>query len=279
MSDKSRIEWTDATWNPTTGCTKVSQGCKHCYAERFAHRQGYDFSKVELHPERLEMPLRWKRPRRIFVDSMSDLFHEEVGFDFIDRVMNIMVRCPQHVFMILTKRPMRMFQYWDQWRFFKREMVSLGENIWLGVSVEDQMTADKRIPWLLETPAAVRFVSYEPALEKIDILADRISPTMRSENKIDWVICGGESGPGARPMHPDWARSIRDQCQAAGVPFFFKQWGEWVSVDQAHMVMRTGQSIRFADMDSRILFKTGKKKAGRLLDGREWNEMPDQKNK
>ena len=141
------------------------------------------------------------------------------------------------------------------------------------------MTADKRIPWLLETPAAVRFVSYEPALEKIDILADRISPTMRSENKIDWVICGGESGPGARPMHPDWARSIRDQCQAAGVPFFFKQWGEWVSVDQAHMVMRTGQSIRFADMDSRILFKTGKKKAGRLLDGREWNEMPKQKDK
>src|SRR3972149_7000713 len=149
MSDKSRIEGTYATWNPTTGCTKVSQGCKHCYAERFAQREGYDFSKVELHPERLEMPLRWKRPRRIFVDSMSDLFHEEVGFDFIDRVMNIMVRCPQHVFMILTKRPMRMFQYWDQWRFFKREMVSLGENIWLGVGVEDQMTAGKRIPGLL----------------------------------------------------------------------------------------------------------------------------------
>ncbi len=223
----TKIEWADEVWNPLTGCTKVSQGCKHCYAERFAKRQGYDFSQVELHPERLEIPLHWKRPRRIFVNSMSDLFHEKVPDRFIDQIWIVMARADEHIFQVLTKRPERMMKYCLD--YYPPNWVY--ENIWLGVSVEDQATADERIPWLLKTPAAVRFVSYEPVLGPVDLRRPAgyspagNSPWGASLQGLDWVICGGESGPGARPMDPDWARSARDQCQAAGVAFFMKQMG------------------------------------------------------
>ena len=249
MGDKSKIEWTDATWNPVSGCTKVSAGCKNCYAERWFPRvYNRPFNDVKMHPERLEQPLRWKRPRRIFVNSMSDLFHESVPLDFIDRVFASMAISKQHIFQVLTKRPDRMLSYIQSIRisaeddfqgFDERFTTALKplntnifddaniisdltgplRNVWLGVSVENQKTADERIPLLLEIPAAVRFLSCEPLLEKIDIndCACRIE-------WIDWVIVGGESGPNFRPMDPDWVRNIRDQCEDAGVPFFFKQW-------------------------------------------------------
>jgi protein gp37 len=262
MGDRSGIEWTDATWNPTSGCTKVSQGCKHCYAERVFPRayakSGRAFTDVAQHPDRLGQPLRWQRPRRIFVDSMSDLFHEAIPFDYIDSVFGVMALARQHTFQVLTKRPARMLEWFNQARsrpaivecacsamleatgilerrpFDRDEAMALAgqgwplPNVWLGVSVEDQATADERIPLLLATPATVRFLSMEPLLGPVDVfpyIRKTIGDPLSSP--LDWVIVGGESGPKARPMHPDWARSLRDQCAAAGVPFFFKQWGEW----------------------------------------------------
>ena len=232
----TRIEWTDEIWNPVTGCSHVSEGCRNCYAERLALRklQPYDTglpwtkqnaeANVKLHPERLEIPLRWKRPRRVFVNSMSDLFHEHVPVEFVDCVFKSMAFCLHHTFQVLTKRPERMCVY------AKGGVERAGlvrswplPNVHLGVSVENQETVGKRIPLLLETPAAVRFVSAEPLLGLIDL-----SPHIKAGAGIDQVIVGGESGPGARPMHPQWARSIRDQCIEMGVAFFFKQWGEWV---------------------------------------------------
>lgn len=259
----TKIEWTDEVWNPVTGCSKVSEGCKNCYAERFSHRFGWTkkpwtvgnaSENVKVHPGRLEQPLQWRKPRKIFVNSMSDLFHEQVPFEFIDKVFSIMALVPQHTFQILTKRPERMKEYIahraaKEFSHLKHIKWPL-PNVWLGVSVENQKAADERIPLLLDTPAAVRFLSCEPLLGPVDL--ERPVPGSRPVNGVyppwmihllDWVIVGGESGPGARPMHPDWVRSLRDQCQQAGVPFFFKQWG-------------------------------GKKKAGRLLDGEEWNELP-----
>jgi len=230
---KSLIEWTDETWNPITGCTKVSTGCKHCYAERLWQRlsaknmpyEGRPFTDVQCHPERLSQPLHWKKPRRVFVNSMSDLFHESVRDDFIISVLMVIETAKQHTFQVLTKRPERMRDF-----FCGESGAGLNvppiKNLWLGVSVENQETADERIPLLLQTPAAVRFVSAEPLLSPINMvwvshgLLDK-----RYYNILDWVIVGGESGPSARPMNPDWARSIRDQCQAAGVPFFMKQMG------------------------------------------------------
>lgn len=250
----SKIEWTDETWNPVTGCTKVSQGCKHCYAERMATRlagrAGYPVAPhqfdVTLHPERLGDPLRWKKPRRIFVNSMSDLFHRDVPFDFIQRVFFVMAHAPDHTFQILTKRPeiMHEFMGWVASLYVKLP------NVWLGVSVEDQKAADERIPWLLKTPATIRFVSYEPALGLVDFsyyvnkrIINLTTDIIAISNTLDWIIAGGETGPGARPARPDWFRLVRDQCQAAGVPFFFKQVGGY-----GH---------------------------NRLLDGREWNEYPE----
>jgi len=238
LSDKSSIEWTDATWNPVTGCTKVSPGCKHCYAEVFAERfrgvrghpyeQGFD---LKLWPERLEAPLRWKAPRMIFVNSMSDLFHERVPDEFIESVFETMVRARQHTFQVLTKRATRLAEWHsehpDLWE---------APNVWLGVSVEDRRYGVPRIDLLRSVQAAVRFLSVEPLLEDVGTL---------DLAGIDWVIVGGESGRGARPMRPEWARSVRDQCRAARVPFFFKQWGGiW------------------------------KKRAGRVLDGRTWDQLP-----
>ena len=227
MSDKTGIQWTDATWNPVSGCSKVSSGCKNCYAERDWARLsknpkspyfGRVFTDVRCHPERLDQPLRWKRPRRIFVNSMSDLFHEDVPFEFIAKVFDVMERCPQHSFQVLTKRADRMADF----------VANIGGGraapAWLGVSVENQAAADERIPILLQTPAAVRFVSVEPMLDAV-----RLDPawlrTYRGSSTLNWVIVGGESGPHARACNVEWIRSIVAQCQAAAVPCFVKQVG------------------------------------------------------
>lgn len=252
MADRSSIEWTDATWNPVWGCTKVSPGCDHCYAEAITNRFGGPgaFEKVVLHPERLEKPLHWRKPRRVFVNSMSDLFHADVPNDFLVRVFAVMGVAAQHTFQVLTKRPGRMQHWLSQpafWRAVERVSCGLGRdlpdayatggftslpNVWLGVSVEDQERADKRIPVLLDTPAAVHFISCEPLLGPVDLYQSVVAPLQRFHDEpnaeggpIAWVIVGGESGPKARPMDVTWARSLRDQCRAAGVPVFVKQFG------------------------------------------------------
>ena len=231
---ESSIEWTDMTWNPVTGCTKVSPGCLNCYAERMAnrlkamgahrYRNGFD---VTLHEDALEIPLSWSKPRLVFVNSMSDLFHEKVPDEFIRRVFETMNRCPQHTFQVLTKRSARL--HWAA------RALSWTQNIWMGVSVEDGRMSF-RVRDLQAVPAAIRFLSCEPLIGPISKLP---------LDGVNWVIVGGESGPGARPMRPEWARDIRRQCRAAGVPFFFKQWGGF-----------------------------NKKAAGRMLDGRIYDEMP-----
>jgi protein gp37 len=312
---KSKIEWTDRVWNPVTGCTKVSQGCKHCYAETMAERfwatqyppvktgkiiddyhpdtgpasgeeeRPRKFTDVLVHPERLDQPSRWRKPARVFVNSMSDLFHEDVPSAFIQNVFEIMREAKQHTFQILTKRPERMLKEVRVISVYGTIRYPI-PNVWLGVSVENQATADERIPLLLQTPAAVRFVSCEPLLEEVDLLSSIFRPgiwelaggTLHSAIQLrglDWVIVGGESGPNARPMHPDWARSLRDQCQASGVPFFFKQWGEWseVRTTKQEIVERKSKEVR-SRADGSLFFRVGKRSAGRLLDGREWNEYP-----
>jgi len=286
MMAKTSIEWATDSWNPTTGCTKVSQGCKHCYAETIANRfwakqyppnedgSPRKFTDVRVHPECLEDPLKWRKPRRVFVNSMSDLFHEDMPLEFILRVWITMAEASRHTFLILTKRPDRMNRFVNEWLpgAFGLATMSLKlldkplPNVWLGVSVEDQKTADERIPILLQTPAAVRFVSYEPALGPVDFKLGPYPPCKHvgcyhhishpcegcgrklGRLPLDWIIMGGESGPDARPMHPDWARSVRDQCQAAGVPFFFKQ------------MMIDGKLIKMPE-----------------LDGKAWKEFPDAK--
>jgi len=316
--DRSKIEWTDATWNPVTGCTKVSQGCKNCYAERQWPRlsTGRPFTEVRCHADRLDIPLHWRvrKPRRVFVNSMSDLFHEDVLDDFIAAVFHRMALAPWHVYQILTKRPQRMLN-------FMHTFSSPPQHVWLGVSVEDQATADKRIPLLLQTPAAVRFISAEPLLGPVD-LGRYMSRAQYNEwayaggpdecphgyaagipcplcPHLNWIICGGESGPRARPMHPDWARSLRDQCHAAAVPFFFKQWGEYApacaqypGTDAEHD--ETESHSCYGDIcisnDAYIwedgvqpsvngrpwlMDRVGKKKAGRLLDGVMHDEYPE----
>lgn len=217
MATNSGIEWTEQTWNPVTGCTKVSPGCKHCYAETMARRlsamgaNGYENGfKLSLHPERLGQPLQRTKPTTYFVNSMSDLFHEGVNDSYIDSVFDVIRRCPQHTFQILTKRADRLLQY-SKGREFPR-------NAWLGVSVEDKAYGVPRIDLLRQVPAVTRFLSVEPLLEDIGEI---------DLTGIHWVIVGGESGPKARRMEPEWAASVRDQCIAAGVPFFFKQWGNW----------------------------------------------------
>ena len=218
MGDKSAIEWTDATWNPVTGCTKVTRGCDNCYAERLAERfrgtPGHPFERgfdLTLRPERLSQPLSWKRPRKIFVNSMSDLFHKEIPAEFVDRVFDVMEEADRHVFQILTKRSSLMESYLKR----RYEWSNAPRHIWCGVSVEDHM-ATARIRHLRRAPVAVRFLSIEPLLGPVgDIDLEGIS----------WVIVGGESGPRARPMQERWALDIRDLCERAGVDFFFKQWG------------------------------------------------------
>lgn len=264
MSASTKIEWTGATWNPVTGCAKVSSGCKHCYAERYwsrlRHLPAYAsraFTDVRFHADRLYQPLRWKNPRRIFVNSMSDLFHPDVPNDFIDKVFAVMAIAKNHVFQVLTKRPERMRAYFDSLRYgsdaedrgykvcawadaqfwiTSSEVDLIGQtpkglqNVWLGVSVEDQATADERIPLLLQTPAAVRWVSAEPLLGSVSLSVpfdgykvNAAAGARPGIPPINWVVVGCESGPKTRPMNPDWARSLRDQCAAEGVAFFMKQ--------------------------------------------------------
>jgi len=261
VGNKTSIEWSDSSWNPVSGCTKVSPGCDHCYAEkvaqRFAGTKAYpDGFAVTLWPSRLDQPLRWTRPRKIFVNSMGDLFHDEVPEDFVAHVFAVMAAAPRHTFQLLTKRHARMRSLVSSPDF--REKVNAkaasdydhdtrGQwplpNLWLGVSAENQRWADIRIPVLLDTPAVVRFVSAEPLIGPItDIHAET----------LDWVIVGGESGPGSRPMHVDWARDLQQQCAVPRTPFLFKQWG---SHDE--------HGIRMS-----------KHETGRLLNGRTWDGYP-----
>ena len=260
------IAWTDKVWNCVTGCTKVSQGCKNCYAERIFHRPypGRKFTDVQCHPERLDQPLRWRKPCRIFVNSMSDLFHEDIPDDFILKVFDVMRQSfnghavalgrlvPTHTFQILTKRAERMRSFMN--RLVWRDGLFLGEvgagrpagqmltNVQLGVSVEDQVTADERIPLLLQTPAAVRFVSYEPALGPVDFRWGGMSmpdyAPHRPLPQLDWVIVGGESGPKARPFDLDWASRTIYQCKTAGVPVFLKQYGSYPIFEGVRVVLK-----------------------------------------
>ena len=218
MADKSAIEWTDSTWNPVTGCTKVSRGCDHCYAERFAERfrgvPGHPFEvgfDLTLREERLEQPLRWKRPRQVFVNSMSDLFHKEVPWSFVDRVFDVMERADWHIFQVLTKRSSLMRGYLRD-RYGDSVVPS---HIWCGVSVEDR-AALVRVKHLQDSPVALRFLSMEPLLDSVGEF---------DVSGISWIIVGGESGPGARPIEEEWVYEIRDLCEYNDIPFFFKQWG------------------------------------------------------
>jgi len=328
---KTSIEWTDDVWNPVRGCTKVSAGCKNCYAETFAERwrgvaghpyeQGFD---LRLVPRKLTEPLMWRKPRRVFVNSMSDLFHESIPNEYIAAVFGVMAVTPRHTYQVLTKRSRRMRE-WFEWLADSPAM-KIGDacinedvvgsesltvyedfdcfahnvvertwpipNVWLGVSVENQQAADERIPDLLATPAAVRWISAEPLLGPVS-LESSLGGTLwiggqrgcngthrgpggedlhhhhddRCKRGLDWVVAGGESGPGARPMHPAWARSIRDQCVSAGVPFFFKQWGNnapnWYT-------NAAGSKVE----GSEWMERRSKKLAGRELDGRTWDEYP-----
>lgn len=279
----TKIEWADKVWNPITGCTKINEGCRNCYAERMskrlAGRYGYPKEnpfKVTLHPDKLE-PFHWKKPARIFVCSMSDLFHVNVPFAFVDKVVRNIRLSSRHIFLVLTKRPHFMKEYFEQ--------IGSIENLWLGVSVENQKTADERIPLLLQTSATKRFVSYEPAIGPVDFLNIKAGEhaTLASLGAIllggqkliglDWIIMGGESGPKARPMHPDWVREVRDQCEAVNVPFFFKQWGEWMPLASADEADNYPSSHMIEDDDIRYV-RIGKKAAGCLLDGKEHKEMP-----
>ncbi|MCO6386385.1 DUF5131 family protein [Aliihoeflea sp. 40Bstr573] len=383
MAETSLIEWTDATWNPITGCSVVSPGCTNCYAMKLAgsrlrhisSRAGLTVDskngpvwngKVRLNEESLSDPLRWKRPRLIFVCAHGDLFHESVPDAWIDQVFAIMAITPWHTYQVLTKRAGRMRAYFeetwqrparegfhigdlsipaqpagidDRWhqvesaidalsipddaRFWTEDGKLLGRpawpraplpNVWLGVSAEDQVRANERIPDLLATPAAVRFLSAEPLIGSINLRRVRISPDHHTiidaldgyavadrsgveRSMLDWVIVGGESGANARPMHPDWARSLRDQCRDAGTPFFFKQWGEWetaIDRDRDDADWRADYSRDFIDRGKsrwinlaggrgfhgerfHVMRRVGKKAAGRLLDGVEHSALPKER--
>lgn len=330
---KSSIEWCDSTWSPVTGCDKVSAGCDNCYAETIAHRfagtpQFPNGFGVTLRPERLDQPLRWRRPRRIFVNSMSDLFHDAVPDEYIAKVWAVMALAPQHTFQVLTKRHGRMRSLLSNDDGWFGHMVAAaasdlcGEppfepcptfhsvreswplpNVWLGVSTENQQWADIRIPALLDTPAAVRFISAEPLLGYVDLYR---FPVGQNEKVLHWVIVGGESGRGARPMHPRWAEQLHRQCEAAGVSFLFKQWGEWTPMapvdaqgrfdfSGSHAMTsdgnlygpgdltwpdgpRVGESYRrdFPHHHPTAMYRVGKKAAGRELyhDGRTWDQYP-----
>lgn len=317
MADGTKIEWTDATWNPITGCSVVSPGCTNCYAMKLAgtrlkhHPSRAGLTKhskagpvwtgeVRFNRDWLDQPLRWSKPRLIFVCAHGDLFAEGVPDFWIDHVFAVMALAPQHTFQVLTKRPERMSDYmrgmlsrrhfiagygaWiyggngpdDVYETVDEAIANPLPNVWLGVSVEDQKRADERIPLLLDTPAAVRWISAEPRLGALDIAwaisrnpleigagflaRGHFSPGLEQIQRLDWVVVGGESGPGARPMQAEWAESLRDQCAAAGVPFLFKQWGNHKPT---------------SDCNGRYMIPATKKEAGRLLDGIEHNAFPE----
>jgi protein gp37 len=331
MSDKTKIEWTDATWNPITGCSIVSAGCTNCYAMKLAGTRLKDHptrigltspsnagpvwnGKVRFNESMLDQPLRWKRPRRIFVCAHGDLFHENVPDKWIDRVFAVMALAPRHNFQVLTKRPERMLEYFHTLEYRSHQIAKdllnyLAEypdiigrhitdesypfkdgqpddeprlyqmplpNVWLGVSVEDQKSADTRIPELLATPAALRWISAEPLLGPVDLT--------EFAYKIDWVVAGGESGTVARPMNPKWVRELRDQCAAYGLPFLFKQWGNWSPMEddvpegfdplehQEHLFFnRAADPVEWPE----CVWHVGKKIAGRKLDGKIHDEFPE----
>lgn len=340
----SKIEWTEETWNPIAGCSKVSTGCRNCYAIKMSHRLAHnpkmgdrykglttkringetDFTgEVRLNEEVLLQPLKKKKPTMYFVNSMSDLFHENVPFHWIDKVFAVMALCPQHTFQTLTKRAKRMKEYFEYKRTFSNILLQAQlieenldledyensynfyqsnfpheplKNVWLGVSAENHTQANKRIPYLLATPAAVRFVSAEPLLDNIDFEgiydteADLVIDALKGEkfffpdksdmleycgdtNKLDWIIVGGKSGHGARIMHEEWVRSIRDQCKGAKVPFFFKQWGAYLPVDRRRLYDSKIKRVEFTDGSSYL--KVGKKQAGNLLEGNQYLQMPN----
>lgn len=330
MADGTHIEWTDATWNVITGCSVVSAGCKHCYAMKLAGtRLQHDPSRagltvqtqagpvwngqVRFNEKWLDQPLRWRRPRRIFVCAHGDLFHEAVPEDWIDFVFAVMAEAPQHTFQVLTKRPARALAYLTaaaRRAFVDEKICDLAaegrvhgegwdgvwplQNVWLGVSVEDQAAADERIPLLLQCPAMVRWISAEPLLGRVDLCehlgmwwnstmqcfegtGQQINRHSDGRPRIGWVVAGGESGHGARPMHPDWPRSLRDQCAAAGVPFLFKQWGEWAPDEHfTHMPRRDADMHEWCDGDLVVerSWRYGKKATGRLLDGVQHDGYP-----
>jgi protein gp37 len=363
MADNSKIELTDATWNPVAGCALVSPGCTNCYAMKVAARNAIGTmpqpnyvgltkpskagevwtGKIALVESALTKPLAWRKPRRIFVNSMSDLFHEDVPDSYIDKVFAVMALAPQHTLQVLTKRAGRMRGYLFGDGLAARiaaagaRMMEDGDNVhdrllglawplpnvWLGVSVEDQARADERIPLLLDTPAALRWISAEPLLGPVDLkrtgygvhddfkdcgghpdpayppdsVGVGYTDALRGEYwhgtrtpdgqepraswevgirypRLDWVVAGGESGAKARPMHPDWARALRDQCDAAGVPFFFKQWGEWGPQITDYPVRDSHRWPIAFEGDTTMSYRLGKKAAGRVLDGRTHDEYP-----
>ena len=306
----TKIEWATTSWNPVTGCTPISEGCEHCYARRMANRLrgrfGYpkdDPFKVTFHPDRLTEPLRWRKPRMIFVCSMGDLFHEDVTDEQLDKIWAAMALCPDHTFILLTKRPERMRDYAQSILAGDRGICEqayrlcdsiiggqavarvlqhsedgeppyvLPPNVWLGVTAENQKALDERWPRLGDTPAVVHWISYEPAIGPLILPPDFLALGKRA-----WLVCGGETGPGARPMHPDWARKVRDDCQAVGVPFFFKHWGEWSPASLHYWEPGDPDPVingrRIQQMAGEWTYRLGHKRAGRLLDGREWNERP-----
>ncbi len=367
------IEWTDLVWNPVSGCSHVSIGCKNCYAERMDRRQMMPGRKdgfrpwtaqnaeynVRLHPERLEQPLHWRKPRRVFVNSMSDLFHERVPFEFIAAVFGVMAHS-KHIYQVLTKRPKRALEFFDwlgalrgpcgsapcdplggceiqaarhlpvEWSVEVANLPSKPSwplpNVHLLVSAENQATLDERVRWLFRTPAAVRGVSLEPLLGPVNVTpyiggrtyecrcgfhdteseliflggdhyrCAECDEKMTIRGAVSWVVVGGESGPGARPMHPDWVRAVRDQCQEAGVPFLFKQWGAWAPKLNGHKAVGerwgtldiegewfptttpwNGRQGEDSPTKEYVMCRVGKKAAGRELDGRTWNEFPEVK--
>jgi len=319
------IEWTDKVWNPTTGCNKVSRGCKNCYAEKMHKRltgmriAGYGRPFLDgayPNPEALNRPLGWKKGKRVFVNSMSDLFHENIPFEYVDQVFAVMALTPQHTYQILTKRPVRMEEYMNRrmisraWSPSRKDSdirfkyktpadnvyaIARGmkgrdaapnliwplPNVWLGTSVEDQKSADERIPHLLNCPAPVRFLSMEPLVGPVNFDAVPVSVPFKSwYHGLGWVIVGGESGSKATPIHPEWVRSLRDQCAHAGVPFFFKQWGEWCPPEEYSFATGSPDLTsckRFAFPDGQEMYKVGKHHSGRALDRKEHNKCPNAK--
>ena len=265
------IEWTKRpgtigeTWNPTTGCNKVDRGCKNCYAEIMHKRlQAMGHKKYQRaflagaveQWDTLDIPMKWNKPRTVFVNSMSDLFHADLDFKFISEVFQVIQLTPQHTYLVLTKRPEIALKFWHWQGTTNGTTWTPPANLWLGTSANDQKSADLRLPQLLAiTDVAVRFLSYEPATGPLDLSGYLSFPKY---NALDWVICGGESGPKAEKMWPEWPRKVRDQCVAAGVPFFFKQWGTWAPNGPAQIMM-----------------KLGKTAGGHILDGETWQQFPN----
>lgn len=332
---QTKIDWTDWSWNAYSGCDPVSPGCDNCYmpgmAIRQAGRNGYpmgDPTKVTFHPDKLEKPLHMRKPKKIFVNSMYDLFHEDISFEEIADIFRVMAQANWHTFQILTKRPERMLEFFNSVKRSKEGFLTHNgdspyayggkgqlcgytewplPNVWLGVTAENQEMADKRIPILLQTPAAVRFVSVEPMLGPVDltdlpvpesvddrVICHRMNALTSMDDdhfynihpKLDWVICGGETSRKARPCHPAWVRSLRDQCEQYGTPYFFKGWGEWTEDAEGNRYGHPGAPrAQYVDIntgsiplgnraDMAIMWKLGKKASGRLLDGVEHSEFP-----